>query len=148
RPRVGRPLDADGLDRTTGVVMIDTDDLRQALANATADPVFHIPAEQVRRRARTLRTRQHLRVAATTVLAVGVLTVPGVLFLGHAPAGLIVGASTPTCAKNPTLDPGSTLLGPRMDTGVRLDAPNLSTRFEVLFGLEGTVDSPMFAVAF
>jgi hypothetical protein len=133
--------------------MKDIDTLRQALNAETANLTVHVPAGLIRRRARKVRIRQGatLAVAAAAIVAIGV--VPAVLMVGRSSptsgnAGQVSGAST--C---PPLFPnyqGDEIagLGPLVETGATLDAPNVNARYDVLIGLVGTRDQPSFVVAF
>lgn len=133
--------------------MRDIDDLRHALDAETADLTVHIPTDQIRRRARGVRTRQASVLAAAAVLAVLALAVPTILLAGgSSPAFDAVGpmSQAPGCPTPPPTDSERTVasLGPLVDTGVTLDAPNVNTRYDVLLGLIGTRDQPGFVIAF
>lgn len=127
--------------------MNDIDDLRHALDAETANLTLHIPASLIRRRARRVRIRQGatLAVAAAVILAIG--TGPAVMMVGGSSpasdaAGQVPGASPTPCP------PPLHSLGPLVETGAILEAPNVNARYDVLIGLIGPRDSPDFVVAF
>ena len=145
--------------------MRDVNDLRQALDTASADVRIQVPPADVVRRVRQVRLRRY-GVAGAGVVALAAMMVP-VLLLGGGGAGstgIVIGANpvptVPSPAPSPSPSASATLcraadyktppewLGPLVDTGVVLDAPNLGKRFETLVGFYGTVEQPTFAVVF
>lgn len=133
--------------------MRDIDDLRRGLAAETADVTFHVSADVIRRRARGIRIRQATTIAGAAALAVAALAVPTVLLVDGASPASDDAAQVPSasgCPPRPTNDPDSATrsLGPLVETGAILDAPNVNTRYDVLFGLTGTRDQPAFVIAF
>ncbi|MFD0970386.1 hypothetical protein [Plantactinospora endophytica] len=100
-----------------------------------------------------MRFRQGATLAAAAAVVAAVGVVPVVMTVGgSSPAsdavGQVSGASPcPTLSSD---NPGGELqtLGPLVETGATLDAPNLDARYDVLIGLVGTRDQPGFVVAF
>ena len=146
--------------------MRDVNDLRHALQVGSADIVIQVSPQTVVRRVRQVRLRRY-GVAGAGVVALAAMMVPVLLLGGGGPGstGLVIGAaSVPTspspdpspmasasaepCTPPPATKPGYASLGPLVDTGVILDAPNLGKRFDTLIGFYGTVEQPLFAVVF
>jgi hypothetical protein len=131
--------------------MRDVDDLRRALDAETADLTIHISADVIRRRARNVRMRQ-ASVMAAAVLAVAAPAVPTVLLAGGSSPSYDIAAPM---SKEPCPTPVHSVwqrsapsIGPLVETGVTLDAPNLNTRYDVLLGLIGPRDQPGFVIGF
>jgi hypothetical protein len=131
-------------------MMRDINDLRHALDAETADLTVHLPADLIRRRARRVRMRQASVVAAAAVLAVAALAVPTVLLSDGSSPGYDAAGQMPQVPWCPAPSPSDSIpsLGPLVETGVTLDAPNVNTRYDVLLGLTGTRDQPGFVIAF
>jgi hypothetical protein len=128
----------------------NTDDLRHALAAETAHLTVHIPIQTVRRRARGIRVRRSATVAVAGTVAALAVAAPIVLLRGG-PSTYNVPqppAAPPTCPTTPPASPRvPETLGPLAETGSVLDAAG-AVSYDVLIGLEGTRDEPVFVIAF
>jgi hypothetical protein len=121
--------------------------------------VIQVSPQTVVRRVRQVRLRR-LGSPVRVVVALAAMMVPVSAARrrdGPGSAGLVIGAALRAPA-HPTRDPGHVAaepctrhaatragydsLGPLVDTGVVLDAPNLGKRFETLIGFYGTVEQP------
>jgi hypothetical protein len=154
--------------------MRDVNDLRHALEVGSADVVIQVSPQAVVRRVRRVRWRRGALVGSA-LLTVAAMVVPVVLLGGNAGSGTgVVGigavptpitppspnptpgpsgsagasASPKLCDESPKMTATYRWLGPLVDTGVVLDAPNLGKRFETLMGFYGTVEQPVFAIVF
>jgi len=136
--------------------MRDIDELRQALDVETAHLTVTIEPDQIRRRARGLRTRRLATMTVVGMLALGGIAGPTIAFTG-APNPFNIGrppsSADPSIAVTcqpppPTAPPAQAPLGPFADTGVVIDAPNLGRQFTVEFGLRGDPTQPGYIIAF
>ncbi len=126
--------------------MRDINDLRDRLVAETAHLTVDISPDVIRRRARGVRMRRAAATAVAAALTVAALVVPGALLLGGStPASDVGGGDVPSSCPRPNED---ATLGPLVETGTTLDAPNLGTQFDVLIGFVGTRDQPGFVLAF
>jgi hypothetical protein len=142
--------------------MRSINELRRGLDAETADLVVDIPLEVIRTRVRRVRMRRATRIAVGAALTVAAMVTP-VLILGRGTAPQPTVAAPPSASTSesacPTPSAASPLpagaplevgggLGPFVSTGVTFDAPNLNTQFDVLVGISGTRDTPVFTIGF
>ncbi|HEX6684657.1 MAG TPA: hypothetical protein VF062_17765 [Candidatus Limnocylindrales bacterium] len=130
--------------------MPDIDDLRRAMRSETTGLVMGVSIDRITRRARGLRARRTGVMTAAVAVGVVTLAVPGYALLDRTQPrfGDPPMSSPSSCGPRPSASQRMPqTIGPLVETGTSIEAAD-RRRFDVLLGLIGQPDRPMFSIVF